>query len=131
MSQTAPRVLIRHIDEIPRVAVQMEGVSGAEMAVMVGRGDGAPHFSLRQFAVAPGGHTPQHRHDYEHEVYVISGAGTVLLGGTRHPIRGGDVIYVPANEEHQFRSAADQGEPLRFLCAVPIEQNCGGPVPGS
>jgi quercetin dioxygenase-like cupin family protein len=109
----------------------MEGVEGATMAIMVGRADGAPHFALRQFAVEPGGHTPRHRHDYEHEVYVVGGRGTVFLGGRENPIRGGDVIYVPANQEHQFRSVQDQPGPLRFLCIVPVEQNCGGPVPAS
>lgn len=124
-------VLIRNIDQTERTPVQMDGVRGASMAVMVGRADGAPHFSLRQFAIEPGGHTPRHRHDYEHEVYVVSGSGTVLLGGRENPIREGDVVYVPANEEHQFRSADGQEGPLRFLCVVPVEQNCGGPVPGS
>ncbi len=122
--------LIRNIDETTRSPVQMEGVVGASMAVMVGRADGAPHFSIRQFQVEPGGHTPRHQHDYEHEVYIVSGIGTILLNGEENAIRGGDVIYVPANHEHQFR-AAGGGDSLRFLCAVPVEQNCGGPVPGS
>ncbi|MCA9302616.1 MAG: cupin domain-containing protein [Phycisphaerales bacterium] len=123
--------LIRNIDESELAPVQMEGVSGAKMAVMIGRQDSAPHFALRQFTVDPGGYTPQHMHDYEHEVFIVSGSGTILLEGARHPIRGGDVIYVPANEEHQFRSDESGTEPLRFLCLVPVEQNCGGPVPGS
>lgn len=109
----------------------MDGVKGASMAVMVGREDGAPHFALRQFTVEPGGHTPRHRHDYEHEVFIVSGKGTIFLGGKENPVRSGDVIYVPANEEHQFQSTERQAEPLRFLCLVPVEQNCGGPVPGS
>jgi quercetin dioxygenase-like cupin family protein len=121
--------LIRNIDSTPRQPVQMDGVKGAAMAVMVGRADGAPTFALRSFEVAPGGHTPRHSHDYEHEVYVVSGAGEVLLGGEFRRIRGGDVIYVPADEEHQFRVSGD--EPLRFLCIVPVERNCGGPTPGS
>jgi len=128
---TTRDVLIRNIDETPRTPVQMDGVKGASMAVMVGRDDGAPHFALRQFAVEPGGHTPRHRHDYEHEVFIVSGEGTIFLGGKENPIRSGDVIYVPANEEHQFRSMESQDGALRFLCLVPVEQSCGGPVPGS
>lgn len=122
-------MLIRNIDETAMTPVQMEGVAGASMAVMVGREDGAPHFALRQFRVEAGGHTPRHRHDYEHEVYVVSGAGTAHLSGADRPIRGGDVLYVPADEEHQFR--ADAGQELRFLCIVPVERNCGGVTPGS
>lgn len=122
-------MLIRNIDQTGMSPVQMEGVSGASMAVMVGRADGAPHFSIRQFRVEAGGHTPRHSHDYEHEVYVVSGRGTVHLSGEVRGIGAGDVIYVPADEEHQFR--ADAGDGLRFLCVVPVERNCGGDVPGS
>ncbi|MCW5776476.1 MAG: cupin domain-containing protein [Phycisphaeraceae bacterium] len=121
--------LIRNIDETPMTPVEMPGVRGATMAVMVGRGDGAPNFALRQFRVEHGGHTPRHAHDYEHEVFVVSGGGTVLLGGEERPIRAGDVILVPAAEEHQFRATAPEG--LRFLCLVPMHRDCGEPTPGS
>lgn len=123
--------LIRNINTAPMNPVNMEGVKGASMSVMVGRDDHAPHFALRSFSVEPGGHTPEHAHDYEHEVYVVSGNGTILLGGQRRPITTGDVIYVPANDLHQFTVDDHAAEPLRFLCIVPVEQNCGGPVPGS
>lgn len=121
-------MVIRNIDQTPMTPVQMPGVEGATMAIMVGREHGAPNFALRQFRVEGGGHTPRHSHDYEHEVYVVSGAGTVLLGGKERPIREGDVVYVPAVEEHQFR-ASDVG--LRFLCIVPVTRNCGETTPGS
>lgn len=122
-------MLIRNINETPTSPVQMNGVSGAEMAIMVGRADGAPNFAIRQFRVEAGGHTPRHSHDYEHEVFVVAGGGSVLLDGEFRPVRAGDVVYVPASEEHQFR--ADAGGELRFLCVVPVTRDCGEPVPGS
>ncbi len=122
-------MVIRNIHDTDTVPVNMDGVRGAEMAIMVGRADGAPNFALRHFHVEPGGHTPRHSHDYEHEVFVVEGGGEVLLDGAYRPIRAGDVLYVPANEQHQFK--ADPSTGLRFLCVVPVEQNCGGPVPGS
>ncbi|TVQ61005.1 MAG: cupin domain-containing protein [Phycisphaerales bacterium] len=121
-------MIIRNIDEVECAPVDMPGVSGVTMRIMVGREDGAPNFALRQFRVEGGGHTPHHSHDYEHEVYIIAGAGTVLLGGEHRPIKGGDVLYVPADHEHQFRAGP---EGLRFLCLVPVERNCGDPTPGS
>ena len=124
-------MVIRNIDETPMKPVQMDGVQGATMAIMVGRSDGAPNFALRQFKVAPGGHTPRHSHDYEHEVFVVSGKGTIFLDGKENPVKAGDVILVPANETHQFKSAADQDEGLRFLCLVPVTRDCGEPTPGS
>lgn len=124
-------MIIRNINEVPTAPVQMDGVKGARMAVMVGRADGAPNFALRQFAVEPGGHTPRHSHDYEHEVFIVSGKGTIFLDGKVNPIKSGDVIYVPAHELHQFQSDATQTESLRFLCLVPMSRDCGEPTPGS
>ena len=121
-------MLIRNIDQVESKPVAMDGVSGVKMALMVGREDGAPNFALRSFTVDPGGHSPRHSHDYEHEVFVISGAGTVLLEGRENPIRGGDVVYVPADQEHQFKAGT---EGLRFLCLVPVTRNCGEATPGS
>ena len=121
-------MLIRNIDEVEAGPVQMEGCRGVKMAVMVGRSDGAPNFALRSFQVEPEGHSPRHSHDYEHEVFIVSGGGTVLLEGRERPIRSGDVVFVPADEEHQFR-AGEEG--LRFLCLVPVNRNCGEPTPGA
>lgn len=126
--------LIRNLSEAAAKPVEMAGVKGVTMAVMVGREHGAPNFALRQFIVEPGGHSPRHSHDYEHEVYIVEGSGTVLLDGAERPIRTGDVVYVPADHEHQFR-ASDVGPGgaggLKFLCLVPVTRNCGDPTPGS
>lgn len=120
--------MIRNIDREPMQRVEMAGAEGASMAIMVGRADGAPNFALRSFRVEAGGHTPKHSHDYEHEVYVVAGGGTALLHGKERAIGPGDVIYVEADSEHQFR-AGDEG--LRFLCVIPVDRNCGDPTPGS
>lgn len=127
-------MLIRNIHTSPHDPVDMPGVRGVRMGVMVGRGDGAPNFALRHFIVEPGGHSPRHSHDYEHEVFIVSGRGSVLLDGEFRPIHAGDVVYVPANEEHQFRASTDDASGpggLEFLCLVPITRNCGEPTPGS
>lgn len=121
-------VVIRNINDTPVQPVAMDGVQGVRMAVMVGRNDGAPNFALRSFIVDPHGHSPKHSHDYEHEVFIVQGGGEVLLEGEYRPIRAGDVVYVPADHEHQFR-AADTG--MRFLCLVPVSRNCGDPTPGA
>ncbi len=122
---------IKNIHNADMKPVELEGTNGASMAVMIGREHNAPHFALRSISVEPGGNTPKHQHDYEHEVFVVSGEGSVLLEGEYHPIKSGDTILVPANELHQFKSSSELEEPLNFLCLVPVEQNCGGEVPGS
>jgi len=127
-NSTLKHGLIRNLADATTKPVEMNGVSGVKMAVMVGREHGAPNFALRQFVVEPGGHSPRHSHDYEHEVFIVAGGGTVLLDGAERPIRAGDVIYVPADHEHQFK-AANGG--MTFLCLIPVTRNCGDPTPGS
>lgn len=97
--------------------VTMEGADGCTVRNLVSVADGAPTFSMRQFEVAPGGHTPRHQHAYEHEVYVLKGNGLVYEGDTAHPLKAGDVAFVKPNEIHQFRNTGDQ--PLQFLCMIP------------
>lgn len=122
-------MLIRNLDDLERRPVDMEGVEKTSMAVVVGREHGAPNFALRSFIVEQGGHTPRHAHDFEHEVFVVDGRGTVLLDGQERPLRRGDVVYIPADEEHQFRASGDLA--LHFLCVVPMDRQCGDPTPGS
>ncbi|MBC7771058.1 MAG: cupin domain-containing protein [Pyrinomonadaceae bacterium] len=120
--------VIRNIESTPQKTVEMVGVKGVKMAVMCGREDGVPNFALRHFTVEPAGHAPFHSHDYEHEVFVVEGGGTVHLEGKEHPIKKGDVVYVPADQEHQFKAGNDG---MRFLCLVPVTRNCGDATPGS
>lgn len=122
-------MLIRRAEELAGTPMQMEGVKGVSMRMMVGRGDGAPNFAMRHFTVEPGGHTPHHSHNYEHEVYVVDGAGRVEQDGEFRNIRGGDVLFVEPNKVHQFVNTGDK--PLQFLCMVPVTFDCGKPTPGS
>jgi quercetin dioxygenase-like cupin family protein len=128
-STTDQKVLIRNTDTTPCLPTDMPGAEKVSLSVMIGREQGAPNFAMRQVCVEPGGHSPRHQHDYEHEVYVIEGSGTLLLLGQEHPITQGDCLYVPADQEHQFTQTGDV--PLRFLCFVPVSRNCGDPTPGS
>ena len=97
--------------------VQMEGAAGCHVRWLVDERDGAPTFAMREFEVAPGGYTPRHFHDFEHEVFVLEGAGIVMEGAVEHPLRAGDVVLVKPNEIHQFRNTGDR--PLKLLCLIP------------
>ncbi|MFO0828854.1 MAG: cupin domain-containing protein [Phycisphaerales bacterium] len=119
----------RNLDEVPCPPLAMDGTKNVSMQIMVGRADGAPNFALRQFRVGEGGYTPRHSHNYEHEVVVLGGEGTVEYDGANHPVRSGDVVFIEPNKLHQFR--ADRGSDLHFVCLVPVSFDCGKPTPGS
>ncbi len=122
-------MLVRRADEMTGAPVQMEGVHGVVMRLMVGRADGAPNFAIRHFTVEPGGHSPRHSHDYEHEVCIVQGNAHVEQDGEFRDVRPGDVLLIPANATHQFVNSGP--EPLTFLCMVPVTFDCGTPTPGS
>ncbi len=89
---------------------------GVEMRELLTRDDGAPTFAMRLFILEPDGHTPRHSHQWEHEVFVLEGKGTVLSGQGPVEIAPGDAILVASGEEHQFRAGK---EGMRFICCVP------------
>ena len=122
-------MIIRQTDSNACKPLPMDGVQGVSMRVMVGREDGAPNFAMRHFKVDPGGHTPRHSHDYEHQVVILKGRGEAFDQGEHRPISEGDVLFVGADDEHQFLNTGE--EPLEFLCLVPLHGACGTPVPGS
>ncbi len=108
---------LNHFQDIEQNDVDMPGSQGCKVRWLVGSRDGAANFSMRQFEVNVDGFTPKHSHPYEHEVFVLSGEGTVLEGDKVHKIGSGDVIFVQSDEVHQFRNTGDQ--PLEFLCLIP------------
>ena len=55
-----------------------KGVTGR---VVIGSADGAVNFAMRIFELAPGGHTPLHAHEWEHEIFVHAGRGAAYRAG--------------------------------------------------
>jgi quercetin dioxygenase-like cupin family protein len=114
---------IASLKDVPVEKVVMDGAKDCQYQVAVSMRDGAPNFAMRIFEVAPGGHTPHHHHPYEHEIYVMEGAGSVWRDGKEVAIKPGDVLYIPADEQHQFKNAADK--PFKFMCLIPAKfQKC-------
>jgi quercetin dioxygenase-like cupin family protein len=108
---------VNNLKEVPAKPVDMEGAHGCTVRWLLSQSDGTPTFAMREFEVAPGGYTPRHSHDYEHEVFVLSGDGVVFEGDRKHSLTAGDVVLVQPNEVHQFRNTGAQ--PMRFLCLIP------------
>ena len=108
---------VKPIGEHEQSPVTMEGATGVRMRMLVGPQDGAQNFHMRHFEVQPGGHTPHHQHDYEHEILVVKGAGAARSEQGERAFKAGDVLWVPASEMHQFQNTGS--EPLEFICLIP------------
>lgn len=110
------------ISDHPQSDVTMPGASGAKMRMLVGPHDGARNFHMRHFEVQPGGFTPHHKHDYEHEVLILKGRGTLRSEQGDRPFQPGDVVWIPPNEMHQFQNNGP--ETVEFICLIPAPQDC-------
>ena len=75
---------------------------------------------MRLFEVAPGGYSPLHTHQWEHEVFILEGEGVAADGEKETQIKSGTVVYVAPEERHQFKNTGSKA--LKFLCLIPIEK---------
>ncbi len=113
---------VKPISEHEQKSVDLPDAEQVKMRMLIGPQDGADVFHMRHFEVQPGGHTPHHAHDYEHEVLILKGQGTVKGTEGERACRAGDVVWMPPNEKHQF--VCTGGEPLEFLCLIPAPEQC-------
>jgi len=112
---------ISRLGELVKIEPNMEGAENIYKQVPISRDDGTPSFCFRVFTLEPGGHTPFHRHPFEHLNYIIRGSGTVLMeGGKECEVKEGEFVLVLPDEEHQYKNTSTS-EPLLFICAVPNE----------
>lgn len=108
-------MLVRNATQVEPVTYSGDA-EGVEMRPLITQSEGAPHFAMRVFTLTPDGHTPYHAHDWEHEVYILEGTGTVRSKEGERTLHPGDCVFLAPHEEHQFR-AGSAG--MRFICCVP------------
>lgn len=99
-----------------------KGADGVSLRWVIDQELGAPNFAMRVLEIQPGGHTPLHAHDWEHEVFILEGRGRVRGGEDEHAFGPGDVIFIPVAERHQFVN--DGQEAVRLICCVPNQKPC-------
>lgn len=107
-------MLIRNYQDLKAVSYS----EGVEKRVVIGPKQGAPTFVMRIFDLPSGASSPYHSHDWEHEVFILSGKGVVVTKDGESAIRAEDAVFVPPDELHCFRNTG-QGM-LRFMCLVPV-----------
>jgi quercetin dioxygenase-like cupin family protein len=94
-----------------------DGASKLTVRWLITKEIGAENFAMRLFEMEPGGYSPLHTHPWEHEVFILDGAGAVFDGEKASAFKAGDVVFVPSDERHQFRNNGKKT--LKFLCLIP------------
>lgn len=108
--------IIHYTEETPKSfdGGPAKGVAGR---VVVGQADGAERFCMRVFEIAPGGFTPRHSHEWEHEIFFHAGNGEIFQDGEWKPVSVGCAAFIPGNAEHQIRNPGE--DTLVFACLIP------------
>jgi quercetin dioxygenase-like cupin family protein len=106
--------------EVKAEAVDFEDVKDVKVRWLISDKDKAPNFAMRLFEVGPGGYSPLHTHNWEHEVFILEGEGVANNGEKETKLKSGTVVYVAPNEKHQFKNTGS--ETLKFLCLIPIKK---------
>lgn len=112
------KILVTSIDSVPIEDMTKRGARDVKVQYLIDEQHGSNRFALRLYTVLKGGHTPLDQHNYEHQVYVLSGHGLLRESeqnqSALRELREGDAIFVPSNAVHQFLNKHD--EPFVFLC---------------
>lgn len=107
-----------NISNVEEEVVEIEGVEKTAVQWLINEKVGAKNFAMRRFTMQAQGVIPLHTHDWEHEVYVLKGKGTVLYEDQERPVGENDVVFVPSAKSHGFRN--DSEDDFVFLCVIPI-----------
>ena len=108
---------IKQYAEVEATHFETEAAKGVAARVVIGKKDDAENFFMRAFTISPGGFTPRHSHGWEHEMFIYAGDGEIYGNGQWNRIRAGNVVFIPANEEHQMKNTGE--EKLIVVCLVP------------
>ena len=114
-TESDPTPVVKRASDVSYEAV--DAAEGLRKGVLLDESDGAPHFALRRFELAPGSEVPCHTNAVEHEQYGRAGEYVVGIGDDEHAVTPGDTLLIPAGAEHWYRNDGDDAG--AFLCAVP------------
>jgi quercetin dioxygenase-like cupin family protein len=106
-----------HYSEVRADTVADKDAQRTKVRWLITKDDGAEHFAMRCFEMAPGGHSPYHAHEWEHEVFILDGECLVICDDKRTKAGPGYVVFIPPNQVHHFENRSQNV--VRFLCLVP------------
>ncbi len=77
-----------------------EHFDGTNAARLINLNDNPPTCTLSYSQIEPGKTSAHHIHEWEHEVYIIEGTGTLFCDGKEYPVKAGDAMFIPPNVDH-------------------------------
>ena len=112
-------MIVQHYNDIPEKKVE-QGAKNTTIRWLITEREGASNFYMRLFEIGSGGNTPDHSHEWEHEVFILEGEGKLVGDELTLPLRAGDAVFVPGGENHHFESFG--GKTMKMLCLIPAQK---------
>ena len=109
-----------HYTDVKLETPNEDGIKDVKVRWIISKKDGAENFAMRVFEIQPGGFTPLHQHNWEHEVFILNGSGKLKNKNAEESFKKGDVFFIKPNEWHQFLN--DTNEILKFICLIPYKK---------
>ncbi len=111
-----PLVSHSHVGAVVRMEQQpvADRGNGNRTIPLIGPGSGALQMINGITEIAPGSAIPEHFHNCEESILILSGSAIAVIGGTPHHMKVSDASWVPAGVHHFFKNASDV-EPLRIF----------------
>ncbi|MBN1259502.1 MAG: cupin domain-containing protein [Anaerolineae bacterium] len=110
-------MFVKHASEVSLEPVR----AGIGIRWLIANRDGALNFAMRVIEIEPGVVFDPHTHAWEHEIFVLEGAGAVIgPDGSELPMVPGSALFVPPDEAHGYRNTGNVT--LKFICVIPSSQ---------
>lgn len=78
------------------------GGEGETSTRLIGPDDSPPNNVLLYLVIPEGGTSTRHTHEWEHSAYIIEGTGVLSCSGKEFPLKAGDAVLIPPQEDHQI-----------------------------
>ncbi len=95
-------------------------------ARLVNLDDNPPTCTMTYSEIPPDGTSSHHIHEWEHEVYIIEGSGTLICDGKEYPVKEGDAMFIPPNVDHYTLNNGGDGNIRRIEINPLIAAQSGG-----
>jgi mannose-6-phosphate isomerase-like protein (cupin superfamily) len=86
----------------------LHGGGGTFRILIDKESSGAQHFSCLVNTMFKGVKGSEHKHDVEHLWYILSGTGTMYIGGERYEVGPQMAVYAPAEVLHSIIVGPDE-----------------------
>jgi quercetin dioxygenase-like cupin family protein len=106
----------KHYTEVKLEDITEEGVKDMKIRWLISKKDGAKNFAMRLFEIQPGGNSPYHQHDWEHEIFILEGTGVAKGEKSQEEYKQGDLFLIPSMEWHQFLNTGNTVS--KILCLI-------------